>query len=86
MNGSDSDDDHCSEPMSTGKSHDRREAPLEPQETFGRRVASTCSAALRWSAIEVVELLVCYLAPVTLLAFSVRRRGALLDLARRFAR
>lgn len=37
MNGSDSDDDHCSEPMSTGKSHDRRAAPLEPQETFGRR-------------------------------------------------
>lgn len=47
MIGSDSDDDHCSEPMSTGKSHDRRAAPLEPQETFGRRAASTCSARFR---------------------------------------
>lgn len=46
MIGDDSDDDHCSEPMSTGKSHDRRAAPLEPQETIGRRAAGTCSAAL----------------------------------------
>lgn len=47
MIGDDNNADHCSEPKSTGKSHDRRAAPLEPQETIGRRSASTtCSAFL----------------------------------------
>lgn len=46
-----SDDGHCSEPKSTGKSHDRRAAPLEPQETIGRR-----APRVGWGLLRVHEL------------------------------